>query len=708
MALVDLTEDYAILTFTTNKVTEHWALPNNGYGFVDAKNSVILEAATGTVSGVQVYRYGNDTSPWTPVNRPTLKNNWAGEKPVPDVDKMDRLDLAAVLKANGFAEEEGEDGGEEQGDEEEGNEDEGAESARYAALKENVVALTNQHIRLVHDQVYAQYGYDPRTGWNSNSEGYVADRWNVSKSSAKYAGETGKAINTTKFTALHEYLLLKYRYNTRPLHAKVNPADDTDKTYSVSRDKAAVASRKETLADVLTLGTTNPNVPYEEKTYGNLGASTPDSNGSEEGSGEASSTPTTYSSTNHGSDTDEDGVPDGWELYVGHNPNSGGSADLKDQDGDNLGLVAEYAGTDSCDAYLFATNGVGALTIYANHPGNDRGWYNKFFPTNPWNGDTDGDGLQDDDEGKSWKAAFRYGNLGSNDGLLHDYTFIYGPNEGKPEEDDGTICIRGGGLNPCTVDTDGDLLPDAWEHDFAGVVFNADGQPDTINLDEGFVRLFRRSDGLAAGAKAVQPYITGGMDGTHGSRMESAVQTGDAFTNMRYVDPYTGTKRNFDFDHDGLQNFQEYLVQSLRHLRYDDKDTPLMGQWMPDGTPKTRQFFAFVPMNIMDGETFYAKCKAAGFPATGAWKFGEIGYFARPPHGWDLVAQNTYSKNMVNYDDHGYRVMLRPQFSLGDVYKAGRYCSTDPRVFDTDSDGMDDYYEIFHGLNPLQGASCST
>ena len=186
--------------------------------------------------------------------------------------------------------------------------------------------------------------------------------------------------------------------------------------------------------------------------------------------------------------------------------------------------------------------------------------------------------------------------------------------------------------------------------------------------------------------------------------MESAVQTGDAFTNRRYVDPYTGTKRNFDFDHDGLQNFQEYLVQSLRHLRYDDKDTPLMGQWMPDGTPKTRQFFAFVPMNIMDGETFYAKCKAAGFPATGAWKFGEIGYFARPPHGWDLVAQNTYSKKMVNYDDHGYRVMLRPQFSLGDVYKAGRYCSTDPRMFDTDGDGMDDYYEIFHGLNPLLGS----
>ena len=699
MALVDLKEDFAILTFTTNKVTEFWAVPNNGHGFVDAKTSVILEAATGTVFGVKVYRYGNDSSPWTPVNHPKLVKNWAGDKPVPEVDKMDKLDLAAVLKANGFEEEEGDE--EDDSEEEDDPEEEGGESARYAALKENVVAITNQHIRLVHDQVYAQYGYDPRTAWNKNKEGYVADRWNVTKSSAKYAGETGKAINTAPFTALHEYLLLKYRYSTRPLHEKVNPSDDTDKTYSVAKDKANIKSGKMTMADVLNLGTTNPNSPYEDKTYGNLGGSASGSSGgSDEGEGtkeSAAGGPTTYSSTNHGADTDEDGVPDGWELYVGRNPNSGGGSDLEDKDGDKLGLVAEYAGTDSCNAYEFATNGVGAATIYANHTGNAKGWFNKFFPTDPWNGDTDGDGIEDGDEGNTWKAYFRYGNVGSKDALMHTYTFIYGPNDDKPEKDDGTICIRGGGLNPCTVDTDGDLLPDPWEMEFAGVVFNAEGRPDKINLKEGIIRLIRRSDNLANGATANQPYITAGMDGTHGARMESAVQTGDAYASVRYTDPFTGTKRNYDFDHDGLQNFQEYLVQSLRHLRYDDKDTPLMGQWMPDGTPRSRQFFAFVPMNIMDGETFYAKCKSAGFPATGAWKFNEIGYFARPAHAWDLVAQNTYSAMMVNYDACGYRVMLRPKGANG-------YCSTDPRMFDTDGDGLDDYYEIFHGLNPLLGS----
>ena len=51
--------------------------------------------------------------------------------------------------------------------------------------------------------------------------------------------------------------------------------------------------------------------------------------------------------------------------------------------------------------------------------------------------------------------------------------------------------------------------------------------------------------------------------------------------------------------------------------------------------------------------------------------------------------------------------MLRPVIELpliGPVQASG-YASTDPRCWDTDNDGMDDYYEIFHGLNPLLGSA---
>ena len=58
-----------------------------------------------------------------------------------------------------------------------------------------------------------------------------------------------------------------------------------------------------------------------------------------------------------------------------------------DEDADKLAYPLEYAGTDSCNAYASCP------TIVTNHPGVVSGWYNKFFPTDPWDADTDGDGV---------------------------------------------------------------------------------------------------------------------------------------------------------------------------------------------------------------------------------------------------------------------------------------------------------------------------
>ena len=544
-----------------------------------------------------------------------------------------------------------------------------------ATNEASFVAKVDQKVTLIHDQVYAQFGFDPRTGWNKNDAGYVAARWEPAKAGVHFEGESGLAVNTVAYTALDEYLLLKYRYETTP--ALKNTANG-DKPWKISDDEARWADKK--FADVLLEGTTAPNLPF----------SNPDWVAS------AQLGDMTFASEIHGADTDGDGVPDGWELYVKHNPNAKDDAEL-DEDADKLAYPLEYAGTDSCNAYASCPS------IVTNHPGVVSGWYNKFFPTDPWDADTDGDGLLDGEEGGTWEAAFVWGKtVGSDESdigtVLHTYTFIYGTSV-----DDGSTCIRGGGLNPCTVDTDGDCLPDPWEREFAGVVFTPAGKPDgTLKLGDGVLQLIRRGDGLAEGAVASNYYITAGMDGTFGYRPGDATFTGDAWTNPRFIDPATGTCRDYDFDHDGLQNFQEYLVQTLRHLRYDDSSTPLMGQWMPSGSASSLKFFGFIPMNIMDGETFYAKVKAAGYPATGAWNFRELGYFAVPPHAWDKVALNTATKGSVNYDEMGYRVMLRPAAITGGN-PAGGYCSTDPRNWDTDNDGMDDYYELFHGLNPLLG-----
>jgi hypothetical protein len=48
-------------------------------------------------------------------------------------------------------------------------------------------------------------------------------------------------------------------------------------------------------------------------------------------------------------------------------------------------------------------------------------------------------------------------------------------------------------------------------------------------------------------------------------------------------------------------------------------------------------------------------------------------------------------------------VDLQPSIMLPPA--GATYVSTDPRMSDTDMDGMGDFYEMFHGLNPLLGTT---
>ena len=557
---------------------------------------------------------------------------------------------------------------------------------------ETVTVLRGKALRLIHDQVYNSFAFDPRTGWYSNSKGACGSRWEPTSGAEAGIGDgpAGMATNTVAFTSVDEYLLAKYRKETG-----APGANDTQVTSWANGWSVSHAATRRTVAELLWKFCTCPNMPFDGVTVGDGTM--------------------TFGSETYGADTDGDGVPDGWELYVGANPNNAGDASQM-ADKDELSLVGEYAGTDSCNAYS------NTPSIYANHPGNNSGWYNKFFPTDPNDPDTDGDSVSDSDEGKDWKGAFFNGRGGGDtESMSVKFTFIYGPNDGKPEGDDGKRCVRGGGLNPCTVDTDLDLLPDGWERQFAGLVFNAEGQPDP-NLNSppaNIVKRLRFGDGLdsATGETLATPtgyYISGGMDGTYGPASGGPGDADTVFNEKAETkDPRTGTRRDCDWDHDGLENFQEYLVQTLRHLRYDDSETPLMGFQIADGGLR---FVKCLPFQAFDGTAFYETCRMNGFQATSAWKYRELGYFARPLHEWDRVALNTIgNENCKNYEDYegvGYRILLPPQglsFESTPLeekrFENKNYVSTDPRRWDTDDDGMDDYWELFHGLNPLLGSA---
>ena len=227
---------------------------------------------------------------------------------------------------------------------------------------------------LIHNQVRLAFDFDPRTGWHVTDNGYVADRWDPSRNAAVSAGDmTGIAVNTREYTSYDEYLLAMYRTLLGIPSAVPRPNDTwLWLRYMTTNPSAVTKVETETTADdegnETTVAITNITQAAQALADALHAAG-------------SSRTPV----TTHGADTDLDGVPDGWELYMTRDPNHApGAAEdglglprARDFDGDGLSFADEYAGTDSCNVYS------GCASIYARRPGARSGWYNKFFPTNP-------------------------------------------------------------------------------------------------------------------------------------------------------------------------------------------------------------------------------------------------------------------------------------------------------------------------------------
>lgn len=294
-------------------------------------------------------------------------------------------------------------------------------------------------------------------------------------------------------------------------------------------------------------------------------------------------------------DTDDDGVPDGWELYVKFDPANTEDSVLWGAENAPIFTVLEnFCGVQSCDQYD------GVTTIVNVHEA--AGWLNKTWPTDPWNYDTDGDGVSDLREG----TAFVYAGAAVPERYAGNDFVSASP-----------TCTPGAGLNPCTVDTDADGLPDGWE---------------------------------AAFAKDLAGIGTYGMDGT--------------------LDDATA-----DNDYDGLRNYQEYWTQAVRHFRHDLRKTVKTNE-VDIVTGQTNQ----VDMTVLLWNTIRQM---------------DSMIITTPAHAWDAMA----------FADDPYFFML-PIPPLGQKVAGVNdlsYGTTDPRDPDSDYDGMDDYYEMFHGLNPLMG-----
>lgn len=595
----------------------------------------------------------------------------------------------------------------------------------------------------LHDQVRRIFGFDPRTAWN-NQGGYVANRDNMNNGWA--------SINTMPFTTYDEYLLIKYRmdFGIR-FHSELNPLTEKDIWHRIS------------------IWGTNPNIIYNDPVV-NDDTDNDDTDNDDDTGTDDQQTQTVPAGErtikSHGADTDGDGVPDGWETYTFRNPNGKpgldedgiGEIGERDYDGDKLDYPSEYAGVDSCNAYA------GCESIYKNHPGNTKGWFNKFFPTNPGfdedpafgdtpaaGADTDRDGIGDAQEGEVWGAEFY--NAGNVYAEL-DLGFIYGS-----PADDNSLCIRGGGMNPCSVDTDADSIPDGWEMQHAGVPVNAatkmvvpplnGGNVDGVEIDIGTFAadgILTMNSGVSSSnatanatgsTNATQGvsgvvYIAGGMDATFPGDIGTNFLDAEGGTSW---DPLLGVTRDVDFDHDGLQNYQEYFIQAVRHFRYDDISTPLMGRLLTEkitvevvedefgilhpvaaAAAHSQEFIGYVPFDS-SMPTNFVDLASRAWGAAKLAKIEECVNYAKDPaapllrepwtvEGWRNLGY--FAPAFFAWDPAAAVYMFPVTKSMALVSAPAGYVTTDPRMSDTDGDGMDDFYEMFHGLNPILGTNVNS
>ena len=154
-------------------------------------------------------------------------------------------------------------------------------------------------------------------------------------------------------------------------------------------------------------------------------------------------------------DTDSDGIWDGWENYVGLNPNDATDAGLdKPYDNDKLSNLAEF------QSFVTSSTNRNALVPMTN-------WMNKIFPTDPRNADTDGDKIGDQGESLLFNGTSANA---TNVVLMTD------PITGVVSTQLQVFTVAtwnghaytGGGLNPTSSDTDQDTMPDPFEACYPG------------------------------------------------------------------------------------------------------------------------------------------------------------------------------------------------------------------------------------------------
>ena len=387
-------------------------------------------------------------------------------------------------------------------------------------------------------------------------------------------------------------------------------------------------------------------------------------------------------------DTDMDGMPDGWEMTFGFDP----WFDDRDSNPDN-----DYYATDGTLIHfeVYADHGFNPHTgwgpanadggvdtepftsflelVGTNHLSdctldNQAGWGS----TNPRTHDQDFDGIWDGWELYVGLDPAEPGDAGDDDDFYTLYVL-------DPTGPDGLSNFRE--FNSSHTPTNGlgfaYVVPDWPNKTFPTDPWDSDTDSDQIS--DGAERTHFNAYAEGGYEEAATMIANGGLCPTMADTDRDSLP--DAWEACYGVmdtepEPEYGTANGTisdagdDPDRDGLRNYQEYLMGAVAHWQFKNNNGAAI--WEPGwGLKAYDPYFFFDPsaVNPLTGDA-----------SNGEWS---MGYGGRAPRYWDGSIE---------------------LFMTGSPIGGGAlFSSGDPLDYDTDHDGMDDYWEVFHGLNPLYG-----
>ena len=358
-------------------------------------------------------------------------------------------------------------------------------------------------------------------------------------------------------------------------------------------------------------------------------------------------------------DTDADVMSDGWELYYGLNPTNSEDSWLdSDLDGWDSNLDFDLAYEERYLNYMEFLNDTHPLVWDSDSDSMPDGW-EVYYDLEPLR-PTDN---FEDKEGDGLPNVYEYNNSLVNTGWVDiDNIFTTRPDL---EDTDGDNLSDNDELfnyltDPTSNDTDGDGMPDGWEVEYGlNPISPFDANGDLDNDGWDFDR-----NSIISGFESftnLEEYLNGTIptnNDTDGDGMP------DGWETFHGLKPLDSSDANEDYDEDGYDINRDGFISSIESFTN-------LEEFLNNTSPSHND-------TDLDG----------------MWDGWEVYYGLNPLDGYDATVDN----DLDGFDEN-YNGTLEEEEEHNNALEF--QADTHPYIADTDADGMLDGWEWKYGLNPL-------